>query len=291
MIIAPKELSVLKNKLKEKKLVLYGFGGAGIGIAAWCDENNIDFVFADRNASEKHKKTDKPIFLPSDLPEKFPDSNIVISSVVYYDEIKENLLKMGLPEENIIPYSVFMPETVTWKELEKATVWGGDRNRVEKISQLIPADSDSVADYGEGKINLKNFLPPKTEYFPIDYVKRSDITILCDFDRDTLPDIYSDVSVCTATLIFLKKAEELISHICRHTRNTVILSYVTTDVFSNITGRRVSGYLNDFSEAEIFHIMDMNGFVFLGKENDPANSIDKIYVFIKNRRKNLDHQT
>ena len=102
MIIDPKDPSKLIKKLKEKKLVLYGVGGAGINIAKWCDENNIDYVFADRNALEKQKNTDKPIYLPDDLPVKCPNSNIVISSVVYFDEIKENLLKMGLPEENIL---------------------------------------------------------------------------------------------------------------------------------------------------------------------------------------------
>lgn len=281
MIIDPKEPSELKKKLKEKKLVLYGFGGAGINIAKWCDENDIDYVFVDRDAMNKQKNTDKPIYQPDDLPVKFPNSNIVISSIIYFDEIKENLLKMGLPEENLLSYSEFMPEVITWKELEKSTVWGMNKERVEKISELIPDDVDSVADYGEGKINLRNFLSQNIKYYPFDYIKRSELTVLCDFDNDMLPNIDADVSVCTATLVFLKKAEDLIEHICKHTQKMIILSYVTTDVFSNVSGRRVSGYLNDFSEAEIIHIMDKNGFEFFGKENDPANSIDKIYMFRK----------
>ncbi len=281
MIVKPREPQKLALALKEKPLVLYGFGGAGVSIARWCDENQIEYIFADQNAVQKQGATQKKIVLPEMLPEKWSDANIVISSILYYDEIVEKLLRLGIDRKRILSYQMFFQERITWKDLEDAVVWGTHTGRVKDIAEWIPAGVRSVADYGEGKLNLKKYLAPATAYYPIDYIKRSQETIICDFDQDRLPDIKADVSVCTATLIFITHAPELLEHLCTHTLQTIILSYVTLDTFPNVTGRRASGYMNDFTQQELQAMLSKYGFKLEAIRPDSANKIDTQYLFCK----------
>lgn len=282
MIVRPSNSQKLISLLREKPLVLYGFGGAGSSIGHWCDENQIDYIFADQHAAQKQKNTDKRIISPERLVKEYSDANIVVSSIIYYDEIVKNLLAMGIEEENILSYQLFFPEHIRWSDLENSTVWGTHMGRVKKIADWIPTDVESVADYGAGKLSLKKFLKPAVLYYPIDYIKRSEETIVCDFDKDNFPDIKTDISVCTATLVFIERVEDLLEHICSHTFRTIILSYVTWEAFSNTAGRRVSGYINDFTEDNIRQMLLKYGFILKEIRPDPANKIDTLYLFNNN---------
>lgn len=279
MIVRPSDPQKLISRLKGQPLVLYGFGGAGSRIGQWCDENGIDYIFADRQAEQKQKETDRLVIPPARLAKDYPNANIVISSMIYYDEIKENLLSMGIPEGNLLSCQLFFPERVTWRELEHSTEWGTHMGRVKLIADWIPEDASSVADYGAGKLSLREFLEPAVLYRPIDYVKRSEDTVVCDFDRDSFPELSADISVCTATLVFLERAEKLLEHICIHTAQSIILSYVTREKFPNIAGRRASGYVNDFTHDDIQKLLLRHGFTLVETRPDPANQIDTLYLF------------
>lgn len=281
MIVKPEHPMELCVELREKELVLYGFGGAGSRIGNWCDENQIEYVYADRAAEEKQLLTDKRVIMPEELPKEYPNANIVVTSIVYYNEIVERLLSLGISKENILSYRLFMPGQVRWKELELSTEWGTHEGRVERIAKLLPKDIASVADYGEGKGGIRKYLDASVTYYPLDYVRRSEETILCDFDKDQLPDIRTEVTICTATLVFLDKAERLIRHLCTHTEELIVVSYVTTDKFSDEDGRRASGYRSDYSEAELVKMFATEGFALKESCADPANRIDTIYVFYK----------
>lgn len=281
MIVKPENPEELLAKLKEKPLVLYGMGGAGIRIAKWCDEHQIEYSFADQAAEQKRALTDKPVLLPEGLVPEFSDANIVVTSIVYYHEIVERLLQLGIARENILSYKVFLMNGIRWKDLEESTVWGTHRGRMELIAGLLPLGTKSVADYGEGKLSLKQFIDISIVYYPIDYKKRSEETILCDFDKDALPDLQAEAVVCTATLVFIEKAESLLQHFCRNAACTILLSYVTTDIFPDTDGRRASGYVNDYSEKELIAMFQKSGFVLKEKHADPANKLDTIYLFCK----------
>lgn len=279
MVVRPSNPQKLISRLRGQPLVLYGFGGAGSRIGQWCDENGIDYVFADRQAEQKQKETDRSVIPPERLAKDYPNANIVISSMIYYDEIKENLLSMGIPKENLLSCQLFFPERVTWRELEHSTEWGTHMDRVKLIADWIPKKASSVADYGAGKLSLREFLEPTVLYCPIDYVKRSEDTVVCDFDRDSFPEIRTDIAVCTATLVFLERAEKLLEHICAHTAQSIILSYVTREKFSNTAGRRASGYVNDFTHHDLQKLLLRHGFTLAEMRPDPANQIDTLYLF------------
>lgn len=281
MIVRPEQPKELCAKLREKPLVLYGFGGAGRRIGKWCDENQIEYVYADRVAEEKQSLTDKRVIIPEVLQKEYPDANVVVTSIVYFNEIVERLLSLGVTKENILSYRLFMPNEVRWIDLEHSTEWGTNEGRVERIAGLLPNDITSVADYGEGKGSIRRYFDSSVKYYPIDYAVRSEATILCDFDKDELPSIKTEAAVCTATLVFLEKTERLIRHLCIHTERSIVISYVTTDKFPDADGRRASGYLSDYSENDIVNMFLAGGFALKEKCADPANRIDTIYVFVK----------
>lgn len=281
LVVNPRNPSKLVSILKAKPLVLYGMGGAGIRIAQWCDENKVDYVFADKDADKKQGILDKTVVIPEALKKDYPNAHIVITSIIYYDEIVEKLLSLGIDKKCILSYKMFIPGAATWKDLENTTVWGEHIGRVKAIAQWIPGDAASVADYGEGKLSLKKFLAPNIQYYPIDYIRRSQKTIICDFNNGDFPKIKADVSVCTATLVFITAADSLLKHLCQNSSNTVILSYVTLDVFPNIDGRRASGYVNDFTQDDIIDFFLTYGFILKEKQPDPANKIDTLFLFSK----------
>ena len=281
MIIEPKDSDQLISILKAAPLVLYGMGGTGVRIAKWCDENEVDYVFADQDICKRHTDVDKIVVSPERLRKDYPNANIVISSIVYYDEIEKKLLSLGIDQKRILSYNLFMKENITWKDLEHTTKWGEHIGRVRTISEWVSNDAQSVADYGEGKLSLKYFINPDIKYYPIDYIKRSNETILCDFDNGKFPKRKTDISVCTATLVFITKADSLLNYICKNTSRIIILSYVTVDIFSNINGRRASGYVNDFTQEDIVKICLTHGFILKEKRSDPANKIDTLYLFEK----------
>jgi len=279
MMVKPKEPEKLIARLKDKPLVLYGFGGAGKSIASWCGENGINYIFADRDAAQKQKDTNKPVISPEILAKEYFNANVVISSIVYYDEIAESLRALGI--QNILSYQMFMPEKVTWKDLEHSTVWGTHMGRVKLIASWIPADAHSIADYGAGKLSLKQFLEPDTTYYPIDYTSRSKDTIVCNFDKDEFPELRTEVAICTATLVFINNADRLLAHICSHTSHTIILSYVTWERFQDTAGRRASGYVNDFTQAQLLSKLYDQSFILKETLPDPANNLDTMYLFYK----------
>ena len=281
VVVRPQEPKKLISLLHKKPLVLYGFGGLGASIARWCDENGIAYILADRDAEKKQSTTDKQIITPAQLAENFPDANIVISSILYHNEILEKLMALGIRRENIIPYQMFLPKQITWRELEHATVWGMHTGRIEMIAGWIPAGVRSVADYGAGKLGLRRLLDPSIAYYPIDYVKRSEDTIICDFDQDMLPELKTDVSVCTATLVFIAGAKELLEHICMRTSDRIILSYVLLETFRDVEGRRASGYISDLTDRDIRTMLGRHGFELREVQPAPANRIDTIYLFCK----------
>lgn len=283
MIIEPRDSAQLVATLKAAPLVLYGMGGASVLIAKWCDENKVEYVFADQDIRKRQTRVDKIVISPERLRKDYPNANIVISSIIYYDEIENKLLSLGIDKKYILSYDLFMKENVTWKDLEYKIPWGEHIGRVKMISEWVSDDAQSVADYGEGKLSLKNFINPDIIYYPIDYIKRSNETILCDFNNDEFPKLQTDISVCTATLVFITKADSLLNYICKNTSRIIILSYVTIDIFSNIKGRRASGYVNDFTQEDIVNICLTHGFILKEKRSDPANKIDTLFLFGKTK--------
>ena len=155
------------------------------------------------------------------------------------------------------------------------------RIRVRQISELIDASDRSVVDYGAGEMFLKTLLSPELEYYPVDYIWRSNETILCDLNSGVFPVIYADVAILAGVLEFLLTAESLIHHVCSNIKHKIILTYITVDKFSDIEGRRASAYVNHFSEQQIIDLFTQENFSLKEMTEDPAHSINTLFLFEK----------
>ncbi|MHC1724158.1 MAG: hypothetical protein AB9836_13245 [Aminipila sp.] len=281
MVIKVEETEELKKTLTLKPLVLYGMGTIGMEISHWLDSQQIEYTFVDRNAIEKQKLVNKPVVTPESLKTDYMNANIIVSTNIYFDEIKTKLTEYGFSEIQIIPYTMFIPQNIVWPDLEDNIDWDLMKPSVELFSKWIDKNIKSLVDYGAGQMYLKTFLSKGVKYYPVDYMKRFDDTIVCDLNKGNFPDLQADVSVLNGVLEFLITAEDLIKHVCEKTANIIIISYMTVDKFPNITGRRTSGYLSDLTELKIIELLDDGGFRLVKKESDPLDNTDTIYLFEK----------
>lgn len=279
MIVKVENPEALRKRLAEKRLVLYGMGTLGMKIAGWLDSQRLSYVFADKKAGEKKETTKKTVVLPEELSRNYPDANIVISTNLYFEEVKEGLLKDGFLEEQILPYTLFVPQNVVWSDLEDNIDWERMRPSVELFSGWIAEDAESVIDYGAGQMYVRTFLKPQVKYYPIDYMKRFEETIVCDLNTGKFPEFCTDVAVLNGVLEFLTSAEELMRHVCEKTKRQIILSYMVLDDFSDIGARRASGYVSDLTEEKIIRAITEGGFRLVKKDADPLNAADRIYLF------------
>lgn len=279
MIVKVENPHELREKLKERALVLYGMGVLGMKIARWLDSEGISYVFADKKAQEKQKLTQKKVVNPDELRENYPDANIIISTNIYFDEVKEYLLEIGFPEEQILSYTLFIPSDIVWGDLEDNIDWERMRFAVEKLARWIDEETESVADYGAGQMYLKSFLKTQIKYYPIDYMKRFEETIVCDLNAGVFPEIRADAAVLSGVLEYLTTAQDLLVHVCERTRRQMIISYVTMDSFPDIRGRRASGYVSDLEEKQIVQILAEKGFHLMKKELPPLSAAGMSFLF------------
>lgn len=281
MIIRPKHPEQLACALKEKTLVLYGMGTVGTRIAEWCDLHGVSYYFTDKDFMKKGKKETIP---PEELMLRFPNANVVIASVVYSDEIKNNLKQLGFKQNQILSYKLFMPEEITWPDIENNIDWGIMRHRARMIFEWMEPDINSLADYGAGKMHIKDYLSSDIIYYPIDYHRRTEDTIVCDLNKGTYPDISTDVSICCGILEYMCEPERLLLNVCKKTNIQIIISYWTLDKFPNIEGRRASAYISDLTERQIINTMQSGGYGLIKKAPDPVKYDCTVYSFIKDLR-------
>lgn len=272
----PQELA---KRFHERRLVLYGMGTIGMKISQWLDQQGIDYIFADKNAQEKQGTVDRAVITPETVARGYKDADIIVATNIYFDEVKDYLLVHGFPEKQILPYTLFIPSRIVWTDLEDSIDWNLMRPSVELLSRWLDQEDRSVADYGAGQMYLKTFLRPGVSYYPIDYCKRFEETIVCDLNAEAFPDLETDAAVLNGVLEFLTTAEALLMHVCVRSRKKVILSYMTVDHFPNKEARRASGYVSDLTEKRIVQILETCGFHLVKREPDPLDSTDTIYLF------------
>lgn len=281
MIIKVKNPEALKEMLSEKELVLYGMGTIGRKIAEWLDSQKIHYVVADRNIKGKQENVHKAIVSPEEVIRNHKEANIIVSTNLYFDEIKNELLNQGFKDSQILSFSLFIPENLTWKDLEDNIDWNLMKPSVELFARWIEPEDKSLIDYGAGQMYLKNFLASDVIYYPIDYIKRFDETIVCDLNTGDFPNVGVDVVVLNGVLEFLSTAEKLLEHVCQQARKKIIISYMTLDKFSNRESRRASGYVSDLTEQRIIELLHRGGFELVCKTTDPLDVTDTIYLFNK----------
>lgn len=90
------------NKLRGKKLLLFGAGSLGVRSIEECKKIDAKILgFVDNNRNRRGKILEGyNIYAPEDI-KNFPDAYILITST-YVEAIKEQLLKMGIKKIEVI---------------------------------------------------------------------------------------------------------------------------------------------------------------------------------------------
>jgi hypothetical protein len=164
--------------------------------------------------------------------------------------------------------------------------WGKTSNlspdwdvRTRMIAGLINPGA-SVLEFGAGRMVLKTFLPANCTYTPSDIVDRGPGTLICDLNGKTLPPFpRHNVAVFSGVLEYIIEIQRLADHLAAFV-DVVIASYAVTDL--NRGPRRMFGWVNDFSSAQIVQIFEHAGF---NCEKTDRWEEQIIYRFVRSQKK------
>lgn len=88
--------------LSQKPIVLYGAGEIGYSVYMTLKQHGVNVAcFCDKNKTGAHEKTGLPIIAPIALKNEYSDTNIIICSVNYANEMKQELNMLGINSKRI----------------------------------------------------------------------------------------------------------------------------------------------------------------------------------------------
>ena len=107
------------------------------------------------------------------------------------------------------------------------------QKRIEVMASYLSDKDKSIVDFGAGNMYLKSLLSEDKEYYPVDYIKRSPETIVCDLNKKEFPKREADVAFCSGILGYLDDVEWFLDALCKNYKK-LILSYIGEDVSKEI---------------------------------------------------------
>lgn len=189
--------------------------------------------------------------------EKIDDLIVIINDTRKYEEIKKKLEKYGLIE-NIHFFngwkldSNFYHEVYAdkgWQEFEQSDTNAlkrqrqGWKDRARAMSQLIPEDVKVLMDIGSGEELLKEFLCKDIKYYGLDYCERNKETIICDINKEKLPDIKVDLYYMAGIIDYVIDIPNFIKQLSR--AKYVVMSKTRNERFIRLDDKVMdSGYMN-----------------------------------------------
>lgn len=185
--------------------------------------------------------------------EKIDDLIVIINDTRKYEEIKKKLEKYGLIE-NIHFFNgwKFYHEVYAdkgWQEFEQSDTNAlkrqrqGWKDRARAMSQLIPEDVKVLMDIGCGEELLKEFLCKDIKYYGLDYCERNKETIICDINKEKLPDIKVDLYYMAGIIDYVIDIPNFIKQLSR--AKYVVMSKTRNERFIRLDDKVMdSGYMN-----------------------------------------------
>ncbi len=179
----------------------------------------------------------------------------------------------------------FLKVDKDWKDIEYFhDQW---KERIAFMAQYIPEGS-SVMDLGCGQRWLIHYLPANCTYYPVDYNKRSDDTIVANFNKKEFPEISADTIFISGSLEYIHDYEWFISSACKNSKR-IIISYCTTEDFPDLQERRSLAWVNQLSKPAIISLFKKENFLLtIFGQTETKNSI---FVFDINEKKRLHNNT
>ena len=96
--------------------------------------------------------------------------------------------------------------------------------RTSYLQRYIGPEDRSVIDFGAGSMHIQGFLGRGVKYHPVDIVRRSDDTILCDLNKRGFPSIKADVAILSGILEYIKKPSSFLDKVSTCAEK-IILTY------------------------------------------------------------------
>lgn len=189
--------------------------------------------------------------------EKIDDLIVIINDTRKYEEIKKKLEKYGLIE-NIHFFNGWKLDSNSyhevyadkgWQEFEQSDTNAlkrqrqGWKDRARAMSQLIPEDVKVLMDIGCGEELLKEFLCKDIKYYGLDYCERNKETIICDINKEKLPDIKVDLYYMAGIIDYVIDIPNFIKQLSR--AKYVVMSKTRNERFIRLDDKVMdSGYMN-----------------------------------------------
>lgn len=165
-----------------------------------------------------------------------------------------------------------------WKSIEYFDdSW---KKRIFQMSRYIRTE-DSIVDYGCGKMWLKEYLSKSNTYIGVDYQKRDDATIVCDFNKKEFPNLNSTVAFVSGCLEYVEDPKWFLNKIAEH-HEKCIISYCCTDQFEDYKQRKDLGWKNHLSKRELINLF--GALKMLLKESDETLTRNQLFYFEKDKR-------
>lgn len=119
------------------------------------------------------------------------------------------------------------------------------RRRTIAIRKLLGDNIHSVIDVGAGSMSLGRLLNPEVRYYPVDYERHCDETLVCDLNAYQFPDIKADAAVLAGILEYLNDVDWLFDTLAERV-SVIVLSYKASEGYSSdelITKLRHRGFI------------------------------------------------
>ncbi|QVW33809.1 hypothetical protein KIP69_09345 [Geobacter sulfurreducens] len=164
----------------------------------------------------------------------------------------------------------------TWSQIEYFNPdW---KHRISLMATHIP-EYASVVDLGCGRMWLREFLSPTNKYFGVDYCQRDSETIVVDLNKKQYPNIVADIFFISGCLEYVDDYESLVRYISNQCKRCII-SYCSTDEFSDIAMRRKRAWVNDLSRSQLVDLFARNDMKLTCEDITITNNL--IFIFDKN---------
>jgi hypothetical protein len=109
---------------------------------------------------------------------------------------------------------------------------------------------DVVIDLGSGPRAFERHLPSGCGYVPVDVVPRGPGSVVCDLNRDQLPDLQGDFVLMSGVLEYVHDLPRFLAWTARTAARGAV-SYACSELFPDLRDRRAHGWVNQLTEAEL----------------------------------------
>jgi hypothetical protein len=257
-------------------VIIYGAGTTGLHVYLLLTkkENGMNIVaFCDTYKTGMEPKAGLQIIRPENLKE-YEDAIIIIGVSDYLkvndvQDIEQELIRQNIKQDNILRYSQLLKllsnynkEDFEWQHFMD-DIYNFDINihLIGELSRCIDINDKSVVDLGAGAMNLRRFIPPDSLYYPVDYKRRCDQTIVCDFNKREFPNINADVYVLCAMLYYVDDPIWLLEKSAEFASRKIIIALNNKSLAEYPEAMHAEGYKNYIFFNEIASTLKKYGFI------------------------------